>query len=423
MRLFLRATVGLLLFILTLLMVGLPFLAFLGAGKITDSPAVAGVISLIATLGIGLPVTLWISRRIPGGKRPWIAKGVMAGYLLLTGTLVYLVFLRALPGIDVAMPIVPTGYWELPTGSKIAYLRVPARGEPRGTPVIRIHGGFAVPDYVFEYDGRPNPRPLDRLVEDGFDVYYYDQVGCGNSARLSDPRQYSIRRDVQDLEAIRKVLGAERIVLIGLSWGSTLAAQYCVAFPNRVAKVVFESPGHLWSGPYPNYTDEKEDAWPPPKERQKRQQRVARLMQNPRVVFAMCLGRVNPQLTARIVPDRELSRFVGLFMKEIGNDQAVCDPQRFPPSAPLGVGGYACWCISEEYQRISDPRPALSTNLAPVLVIRGKGEFLKPEVARDYVQAFPHSSFIEIERGGHLLYLEQPEDYLRTIRSFLLSDR
>ncbi|MCX6926294.1 MAG: alpha/beta hydrolase [Verrucomicrobia bacterium] len=411
---------GVFLVILLLLMVGLPLLGFIGAAKITDTPLVAGVISFLATLGIAWPVMLWISRRLAGGKHPVLANCILAVGLCLIGALVYFVFLRQLPGLEVAMPVTPTGCWELPTGSKIAYLKVPARGDRRATPVIRIHGGFSVPDYVFEYDGRPNPRPLDRLAEDGFEVYYYDQIGSGNSARLIDPSAYSIRRDVADLEAIRQALGAEKLALVALSWGSTLAAQYCAAYPNRVAKVVFESPGHLWSGPYLNNSEEKPDCWPPPPERQRREKRVASLMQNPRLIFAMFLGQVNSKLTRRLLSDSEVDRFAGLILKEYGNDQAVCDPKRLPPSAPLGVGGYALLAIANEYQHMSDPRPTLATNPAPALVLRGEAEFLKPEVAKDYLQAFPRSTFVEVKKGGHLLYLEQPEEYLRTVRAFLL---
>lgn len=153
MKIFLRALVGLLL-LLALLLVGLPSLAFPGAGAMTDSPAVAGVLSLLVLVGLCLPVMLWISRRMPGGKRPRTAALVLAVYLLAIGTLAFLVFLRPLPGIEVAIPIAPTGYWDLPTGSKIAYLHVPARGQRRATPMIRVHGGPAIPDYEIEYDGR-----------------------------------------------------------------------------------------------------------------------------------------------------------------------------------------------------------------------------------------------------------------------------
>lgn len=419
MKSLLRAIIGLLLFLLVVLMVGLPFLAFLGAGKITDSPAVAGAISLVAMLGLGVPIVLWVFRRMAGRTRTWIVTACLTLYVLLVGSLGALL-LWPLPRVDVSMPIKPTGYWDLPTGSRIAYIHVPAQGERRATPVVRIHGGFTIPDYVFEYDGRPNPRPLDRLAKDGFDVYYYDQVGCGNSARLSDPRAYSIRRDVQDLDAIRQALGAEQIVLIGLSWGSTLAAQYCAAYPNRVAKVIFESPGEIWPALYPNDSAAREDCYQIPPERQAR---VNRFMRDPRVIFGLCVYRVNPRLMARIVPERDLARFMGILLGEWGETRAVCAPLRMPPRPPLGFGAYAFLMKYDDSLCMADPRAALASNRAPVLVLRGTCEWLKPAVARDYVQALPNSRLVEIDRAGHLLYLEQPEEYLRTVRGFLLDQR
>ena len=70
------------------------------------------------------------------------------------------------------------------------------------------------------------------LARDGFHVYIYDMVGRGRSARLADPRDYTLERDVSDLEAIRKEIGAERVVLIGHSYGGTLAAAYAASHPS-----------------------------------------------------------------------------------------------------------------------------------------------------------------------------------------------
>ena len=72
------------------------------------------------------------------------------------------------------------------------------------------------------------------LAQRGFDVYVYDQTGSGLSARLNDPRAYTVARHVADLEAIRQTIGAARMILIGDSWGATLAANYIAAHPDRV---------------------------------------------------------------------------------------------------------------------------------------------------------------------------------------------
>src|SRR5918992_1876734 len=99
--------------------------------------------------------------------------------------------------------------WELSTGSRIAYVRVPAEGRTQEAPIIFLPGRPGTPDMAGDsaYFGG--------LARDGFDVYVYDQVGRGRSSRLADPRGYALERDVADLEAIRRTIGAEKVVLIG----------------------------------------------------------------------------------------------------------------------------------------------------------------------------------------------------------------
>ena len=81
-----------------------------------------------------------------------------------------------------------------------------------------------------------------RLAHDGFDVYVYDEVGSGRSSRLEDPRGYTLARDAADLEAIRKKIGVERMVLIGHSHGAAIAAAYAAEHPEHVVKMVLSSP-------------------------------------------------------------------------------------------------------------------------------------------------------------------------------------
>jgi pimeloyl-ACP methyl ester carboxylesterase len=69
-----------------------------------------------------------------------------------------------------------------------------------------------------------------------------EEVGRGRSRRLADPRGYTLGRDVADLEAIREKIGAERVVLIGHSYGGTLASAYAASHPERVAKMVLGMP-------------------------------------------------------------------------------------------------------------------------------------------------------------------------------------
>jgi proline iminopeptidase len=40
------------------------------------------------------------------------------------------------------------------------------------------------------------------LADDWHDVVLYDEIGTGHSARLEDPREYTLERDLADLEAL-----------------------------------------------------------------------------------------------------------------------------------------------------------------------------------------------------------------------------
>ena len=79
-------------------------------------------------------------------------------------------------------------------------------------------------------------------------MYVYDQLGSGASSRLDDPSGYSLGRDIADLEAIRRQLGAEDLILIGHSYGAHLAAGYAATHPGRVRSMALISPEPLDRG-------------------------------------------------------------------------------------------------------------------------------------------------------------------------------
>jgi predicted alpha/beta-fold hydrolase len=132
-----------------------------------------------------------------------------------------------------------TRYWDLSTGSHIAYQSYPSASKREESPVIVLHGSPGVPIEDADFFADP-------LNQQGFDVYYYDQVGTGRSERLSDVKMYTINRQVADLEAIRLTIRAEKLILLGGSWGASLAAYYLAEYPQNVAKAILFSPGALW---------------------------------------------------------------------------------------------------------------------------------------------------------------------------------
>ncbi|MBK9359012.1 MAG: alpha/beta fold hydrolase [Bacteroidales bacterium] len=56
-----------------------------------------------------------------------------------------------------------------------------------------------------------NIKLLAPLAVNGFDVYLYDQIGCGSSARLENIEEYSVERHRRDLEEIVKPSALKRL--------------------------------------------------------------------------------------------------------------------------------------------------------------------------------------------------------------------
>src|ERR1700750_3441938 len=93
-------------------------------------------------------------------------------------------------------------------------------------------GGGGSHDYF-----HPWLRPLAR----SFRVVTYDGFGRGRSEKAARPSEYSFRRDVEEVEALRRALGIERLAVLGHSYGGFVAEAYTLEHPDRVTHLVLSN--------------------------------------------------------------------------------------------------------------------------------------------------------------------------------------
>jgi proline iminopeptidase len=100
--------------------------------------------------------------------------------------------------------------------------------------VLLLHGG---PGFTHQYLEAMESF----LPEAGIEMYYYDQLGCGNSDRPEDLSLWEIPRFVEEVEEVRLGLGLENFVLYGQSWGGMLAIEYALKYQHNLRALVISN--------------------------------------------------------------------------------------------------------------------------------------------------------------------------------------
>ncbi|HEX5455791.1 MAG TPA: alpha/beta fold hydrolase [Candidatus Saccharimonadales bacterium] len=107
-------------------------------------------------------------------------------------------------------------------------------GNPKGIPVLYLHGG-------------PGAGCRDKhktVFSPGkHRVILFDQRGSGSSTPYGSLEENTTQKLIEDIELIRTKLQIEKWHLHGLSWGSTLALIYSIAHPDKVSSMVI---GGIW---------------------------------------------------------------------------------------------------------------------------------------------------------------------------------
>lgn len=81
------------------------------------------------------------------------------------------------------------------------------------------------------------------LLPEGFEIIYYDQLGCGLSDDPKDTSMWDLPRYVEEVEQVRKALGLNKdnFYLLGHSWGGILAMQYALKYQENIKGLIISN--------------------------------------------------------------------------------------------------------------------------------------------------------------------------------------
>jgi proline iminopeptidase len=99
-----------------------------------------------------------------------------------------------------------------------------------GRPLLILHGGPGADHSYF----LPHLVPLARHRR----LIFIDERGCGRSERIRDSKDYTLAHMVEDIECVRRALGEPRLAVLGHSFGGILAQAYAIKYPRALTHLV-----------------------------------------------------------------------------------------------------------------------------------------------------------------------------------------
>lgn len=348
-------------------------------------------------------------------KIPLIIGLILLALLLLGGGAMWWFSMQPLyrPGMvrageNLRAPLTPptqTGaadFWQFEPDIRLYHF---AQGQGRN--VLIIHGG----------PGMPFRSPLSGLepLTSEYRFHYYDQRGCGNSTRPIDHFESSnmyanmtsldqtlgLGAQIADIERVRRILGDEKLILIGHSWGGFMASLYAAEFPEHVEALILVSPATALVMP-----QDEPDLFATVRQRLPEDQRAEYdAFMKDYMDFSKLFTRSEADLIAMD------ARFGQYYVSVVPSPQAM--PKQGEP------GGWMSWGMYVSMGQTHDYRAALKSVKAPVLVLHGDKDLQSEAASRQYADLFPNSQFVVIPNASHFSFEEQPQTFADAVENFL----
>lgn len=307
-----------------------------------------------------------------------------------------------------------TRYWTMQAGYRIAYQKIASTIPHNQAPVIFLHGGPG------GYIHSETIRAFSPISDDGRNLYFYDQSGTGLSDRRERPKDTTLQGHIDDLyQIVTAHIKAEKVVIIGHSYGAQIATGFAVQHPELIERLVLSSPGDIDPVEF-NAQGEQLNSirYPTPSNLHfrsvEKDKSLTEISAMPvRGVVSLMIGTM---FNTKFAPDKEVDNALNTMASRFTTEM-VCDPHNVKPEE--GGGGMYSRIGSNFFEDSDNPRPLMPGMKSPVLVLQGACDFIPYSDAYEYVALFPNARYQFIPDAGHIIWWDQPEAYLQSIQQFI----
>jgi proline iminopeptidase len=271
-----------------------------------------------------------------------------------------------------------------------------AREVGKGPVIIVLHGG---PDFDQSY----LLPEMDRL-SDSYRLIYYDQRGRGKSASNVRPEDVTLASDIVDLEKVRLYFHLESVTLLGHSWGTVIALEYALKYPERVSHLILMNPGPASREDYlqlrKDWLEKRPEAMA---QRKAISETTAYKEGDPEAVTAYYQIHFKPALARPEDYEKLIARMHADFTKE-GVLKARAVEDRLMQDT---------WAKPD-----FDLLPHLKALKIPTLVLSGDHEFIPAATAEHIAQVIPNARLVILKDCGHFTFMECPAETHGQIDAF-----
>jgi len=231
-------------------------------------------------------------------------------------------------------------------------------------------------------------------LADRLQLVLFDHRGQGRSAR-GEPGSYTLDNNVEDMEALRRHLGLDKITVIGTSYGGIVALSYAVRYPERVDRLIV-----IVTAAHGGFL--------------KRARELVHERGTPEQI--RCCRWLFDGSFETVEQMREYFRVMGP-MYALRYDPVIAEATRDRVI-------YSVEAINQAFGgflRTYDIRDRLPGIAVPTLVLGGNEDWIcAPEFSREIAGLIPGARLEIFADCGHAMRSDQPERMLCAIREFLI---
>ena len=240
-------------------------------------------------------------------------------------------------------------------------------------------------------------------------LIYYDAFGRGKSDTANNVTEYSLERDIEDLEGLRIAMGFDKINILGHSYGGVVAQGYAIKYPENVSHLILANSFHsylMWQENCDNSNHEIKTNYP----------EVWEELMEARMQGAVSSDPVHYEIYDG-VPYGFLYGYNPENFKPSGKKPYPYKTNRKLYYQMVGRDG--------DFELTSDIgafdyRKELKDIDMPVLIYGGRYDRVAvPRMMVEFKIYCPQAEFFMFEESGHNPHVEEPSKLFALIRNFL----